>query len=530
MRESKVQNSQPQIPNDSQSVPLKSWIAVFGVVLGGFMAILDIQITNASLKEIQAALGASLDESSWISTSYLVAEIVVIPLTGWLSQVFSVRRYLLVNFALFIFFSICCANSWNLTSAILFRACQGFTGGILIPMAFTVVLTTLPPPKQPIGLAMFSITATFAPTIGPTLGGWLTDNYGWQYIFYINVLPGLLAMLAIWYAIPVKPMQLHLLKRGDWVGIGAMAIGLASLQVVLEEGTRKDWFNSGLIVQLTIAAVVFLSLFLWHELTCRNPFINLRLLGGRNFSLSIIVNTALGIGLYGSVYILPLYLAQVQGYTPMQIGEVLMWMGFPQLLIVPFVPKLMQRFDIRVLIGIGISVFAFSCFMNSSMTHNTGLDQLCVSQFVRAMGQPLVMVPLTAIATAQIPKEQLGSASGLFNMMRNLGGSIGIATLATLLTQREQFHSNRLGNNISLFSPETQERLDRMTQFFVDKGADLNTARNQALAAIDNVVRREAYVMAFNDCFYFIALALILSSLAVVFFKKTRPAAGTVAH
>lgn len=514
----------------SDRVSLKTWIGVLGTVLGAFMAVLDIQITNSSLKDIQAALGATLEEGSWISTAYLVAEIVVIPLTGWLSQVFSVRRYVLVNATLFIVFSMLCASAWSLPSMIVFRALQGFTGGILIPMAFTVLLTTLPPAKQPIGMALFAITATFAPSIGPTFGGWLTENFSWHYVFYINLIPGLLLLAAVWYAIDPKPMQLHLLKDGDWGGIIAMAIGLGSLQVVLEEGSRKDWFGSALIVRLTAIAVIFLVIFFWIELTRKKPFINLRLMTHRNFGLSSVINVTLGLGLYGSVYIMPLYLSQIQGYNAMQIGEVLMWVGFPQLFIIPFVPKLMQKIDVRLLIALGISLFAVSCFMNSNLTNQTGLDQLRWSQLVRAMGQPLIMVPLSSVATAGLPTSQAGSASGLFNMMRNLGGSIGIAAIATLLTNRQQFHSNRLGEAVSIYSPAAQERIQQMTQYFVSKGADLATAQQQAIEAISNIVRREAYVMAFNDCFYFIAWALLLSGIAVFFLKKVKPSGSTAVH
>jgi DHA2 family multidrug resistance protein len=503
-------------------VPLRIWIGVAASMLGAFMAVLDIQITNSSLQDIQAALGATLEEGSWISTAYLVAEIVVIPLTGWLSQVFSIRRYILVNAALFIFFSICCASAWDLSSMIVFRALQGATGGILIPMAFTNMLITLPPSKQPIGMALFGITATFAPSIGPTLGGWLTDNYSWHYIFYLNVIPGLLLLAGVWYGIKQQPPKPELLKQGDWWGIISMAIGLASLQVVLEEGSRKDWFSSSLIITLGAIAAIFLSLFFWIELTRKQPFINLRLLRDRNFGLASIVNISLGIGLYGSIYLLPLYLVQIQKYNALQIGEVLMWAGIPQLFLIPFVPKLIQLVDSRLVIGVGVIVFSISCFMNSDLTNLSGIDQLRWSQLVRAMGQPLIMVPLSAVATAGLPKTQAGSASGLFNMMRNLGGSFGIAALATLLTQREKFHSNRLGDAISLYNPETQQRVDTLMQLFVSKGTDFNTAQSQAFQAIASTVSRESYVMAFNDCFYFIGFALLLSGVAVLFFKKVR--------
>ncbi len=523
-------SSSAMSPPSSDRVSFKTWVGVLGTVLGAFMAVLDIQITNSSLRDIQAALGATLEEGSWISTSYLVAEIVVIPLTGWLSQVFSTRRYLLVNAILFVFFSVCCASAWNLPSMIVFRALQGFTGGVLIPMAFTILLTTLPPSKQSIGMALFAITATFAPSIGPTLGGWLTENFSWHYVFYLNIVPGALLVAAVWYAIEARPMQLNLLKQGDWGGIAAMAIGLGSLQVVLEEGSRKDWFSSNLIAQLAIVASIFLAIFFWIELRRKKPFINLRLLKGRNFGLASVINVSLGLGLYGSVYILPLYLGQIQDYSAMQIGEVLMWVGFPQLFIIPFVPRLMKRIDVRILIGTGISLFAASCFMNSELTNLSGIDQLRWSQLVRAAGQPLIMVPISSIATAGLAPSQAGSASGLFNMMRNLGGSFGIAAIATLLTNREQFHSNRLGEAVSLYSPATQESMNRYTQFFVSRGSDLATAQNQAIAAIGNTVHREASVMAFNDCFYFIACALLVSGVAVLFLKKVKPTGGAPVH
>ncbi|MDZ8109258.1 MAG: DHA2 family efflux MFS transporter permease subunit [Nostoc sp. DedQUE12a] len=517
-------------PVPPDRVSLRTWIGVLASMLGAFMAVLDIQITNASLQDIQASLGATLEEGSWISTAYLVAEIVVIPLTGWLSRVFSLRRYLLVNTALFIFFSICCAWAWNLNSMILFRALQGFSGGVLIPTAMTIVLTTLPPSKQSTGLAAFGFSAVFAPSIGPTLGGWLTENFGWEYNFYINIIPGLIMLAGVWYGVKQERPQISLLKQGDWWGIIAMAIGLGSLQVVLEEGSRKDWFGSALIVRLTVIAVIFLAIFFFIELTRKQPFINLRLLFNRNFGLASIVNVSLGVGLYGSIYILPLYLAQIQKYNALQIGEVLMWAGIPQLFIIPLIPKLMQRIDVRLMVAVGVALFAISAFMNSGMTNQTGLDQLRWSQFVRAMGQPLIMVPLTSIATGGLSPKEAGSASGLFNMMRNMGGSIGIASLATLLTNREQFHSNRLGDAISLYDPETQQRIDQMTQYFISRGADLSTAQNQAIASISNIVRREAFVMAFNDCFYFIGIALLLSGIAILFFRKVKASGSAVAH
>jgi DHA2 family multidrug resistance protein len=520
----------PASSPSTNQLSTKDWLGVLSTLLGAFMAVLDIQITNASLNDITGALSATIDEGSWISTGYLVAEIVVIPLTGWLAQVFSVRRYLLVNAVLFLLFSIACAWATSLPMMILFRAGQGFTGGVLIPMAFTVILTTLPPAKQPVGLAMFALTATFAPAIGPTIGGWLTDNYGWEYIFYLNVIPGIVLIAGVWYSIAPKPMQLHLFERGDWWGIVTMAIGLSSLEFFLEEGNRKDWFGSEEIERAAIIAAITLPLFVWIQFTRKQPLLNLRLLNQRNFGLSVIVNVATGLGLYGSVFILPLFLAQVQGYNAMKIGETIMWSGIPQLFIIPFVPKLMKRFDLRLLIAIGLTLFGVSCFMNSALTHDTGIDQLRWSQIVRALGQPLIITPLSSVATAGIDPKQVGSASALFNVSRNLGGSIGIATLGTLQSVRERFHSNRLVESVSLSDAITRDRIDQLTQFFTGQGSDPVEAQNQAIAMIDRLVRREANVMAYNDCFFFMGCALFAGALLALLFKKVKPGGGAAVH
>jgi MFS transporter, DHA2 family, multidrug resistance protein len=478
-------------------------------MLGAFMAVLDIQITNASLNDILGSLGATLEEGSWVSTSYLVAEIIVIPLTGWLSDVFSPRRYLLANAALFLLFSVACAWSWNLDSLIAFRALQGFTGGVLIPMAFNLVLRLLPPDRRGLGFALFGMTATFAPAIGPTVGGWLTDNYGWPAIFYLNLIPGALLMAAVGWGLERGKMRLGLLRHGDWWGIGTMAVGLGSLIVFLEEGNRNDWLHSPFIATLGLAAVVFLSACLTIELCRREPFINLRLVADRNFGLGTAISVAFGVSMYGAMYLLPMYLAQVQGYNAEQIGRTIMWSGVPQLVMMPVAAALLRWFDARVLLTLGLALFSGSSFMNATLSNLTGYDQLILAQIVRAAGMPLVIVPLTSLATAHIGPQQSGSASALYNMFRNLGGSIGIAVLATQLDVREKLHSVRLGEAINAFSPPAGERLDALARGFVARGADAVFAGQQALGAVAGIVRREAYVMAYGDCFFLIGAVLV---------------------
>src|ERR1700730_17153384 len=513
------------------AVTAKTWIAVVGATLGAFMAVLNIQIVNASLADIQGAIGAGIDDGGWISTSYLIAEIVVIPLSGWLAPVFSVRIYLLTNAILFLALSVACAFAQDLPQMIALRAVQGFTGGVLIPMAFTLIITLLPKAKQPIGLALFALSATFAPAIGPTIGGYLTENWSWQYIFYVNLVPGAVMIGMLHFSLEAKPMKLSLLREGDWPGIITMTIGLSALQTVLEEGNKDDWFGSPFILELSGLAAVALAAFLVIELTAKKPLLNLRLLFRRNFGFGILANVLLGIVLYGSVFILPNYLSRIQGYNAEQIGTVLAWTGLPQLLLIPLLPRLMRRFDPRIFIAFGFALFAGSNFMNIYMTNDYANDQLFWPNIVRALGQALVMAPLSAVATSGIEPENAGSASGLFNMMRNLGGAIGIALLQTLLTKREQYHSNVLMQSVSILEQATRTRIEQLTQYFVNHGvADRAEATHRAIVAVGITVQKQAFILAYSDTFYLLGAALIVALMAALLLKKTDHLEGGGAH
>ena len=497
---------------------LRDWAAFLGGALGAFMAILDIQITNSSLADIQGTLGASLDEGSWISTGYLIAEIIVIPMTGWLSGVFGLRRYLAVNAVLFLGFSVLCGLATSLGEMILFRIGQGFTGGVLIPTAFTIMLLRIPASQRAVASAIFGLTLTFAPAIGPAVGGWLTDNYSWHWIFYINLLPGMALVAMIWWGLDPQPMRLELLSRGDWAGIACMAVGLGSLEYMLEEGQRKDWFGDDRIVLAAVLAAVFIAAFLLVELLRQEPFIDLRLLRRRSLAAACTVNFTNGLALYGSIYILPLYLSQVQGYNAAQIGAVQMWMGLPQLAILPFLPLVLRWFDSRAVLAFGISLFAASCLMNGfDMTADTGIDQLKWSQLVRALGQPFIISPLAQMATVGIGPAQAGAASALFNMCRNLGGSVGIALLATAAEHREHWHFSAIAERVTRNSVLLTERLGQMAQAVGPEGA---------LARLALQVRRQATVMGYADCFLLIGGVLLLSLGGVVFLSRAQVGGG----
>jgi MFS transporter, DHA2 family, multidrug resistance protein len=516
---------------DRNRASITTWIAVSAAMIGAFMAILNIQITNASLLNIEGGIGTGVDNGSWISTSYLIGEIVVIPLTDYLSRVFSFRRYMLVSATLFAIFSVACAFTHDLPSMIAMRGLQGFAGGVLIPMAFTLVLTKLPKPQQPIGLAIFALSVTFAPAIGPTIGGYLTENYGWQTIFFVNVMPTIVMVSALYFTLERQPAQLKLLKEGDWAGIATMAVGLSAFQTVLEEGNKDDWFSSPFILRLAAVALVSLSLFVWIELTVEKPLIRLRLLKQRNFGLGTIASTLLGFALFGSVYILPAYLGQAQGYNAEQIGSVMAWTGLPQLVLIPLVPKLMQRFDTRYIAFTGLMIFAYSCFMNTAMSLDYSGDQLWIPNVVRAIGQAMVLTPLTSVTTGEIAPQDAAAASGISNMLRNLGGAIGTAVLATVITKREQFHSNIIGQSVTLSREEVRNRISQLTDFFIAHGVpDPAAAHQQAIVALGNTVKRQALVMGFSDTFAVIAAVLVFAAIAVAFTRKVKAAGGGAAH
>src|SRR3979411_1110652 len=513
--------------SDPNRASVTTWIAVLAAMIGSFMAILNIQITNASLLNIEGGIGTGVDNGSWISTSYLIGEIVVIPLTDYLSRVFSFRRYMLASATLFASFSVACAFTHDLPSMIAMRGLQGFAGGVLIPMAFTLVLTKLPKPQQPVGLAIFALSVTFAPAIGPTIGGYLTENYGWQTIFFVNVIPTAIMVGALYLTLEPAPMQLKLLREGDWTGILTMAIGLSALQTVLEEGNKDDWFASPFIQRLAVIAVVSLSLFVWIELTAEEPLIRLRLLKGRNFGFGTISVTLLGFALFGSVYILPAYLGQTQGYNAEQIGAVLAGTGLPQLILIPLIPKLMQRFGARYIAIPGLLIFAYSCFMNTAMSPDYAGDQLWIPNIVRAIGQAMVLTPLTSVTTGETAPQDAAAASGISNMLRNLGGAIGTAVLATVITKREQFHSNIIGQSVTLGRDEVRHRIAETPDYFIARGvSDPAAAHQQAIIALGKAEKHQALVMGFSDTFAVIGGVLVLAAIAVALTRKVKGATG----
>jgi MFS transporter, DHA2 family, multidrug resistance protein len=516
----------------AEQVSLKTWIAVIGSTIGAFLAILNIQVVGASLADIQGAIGAGADDGGWITTSYLVAEIIVIPLSGWLARVFSMRTYLLTNTVLFLALTAACALARNLGQMIVVRALQGLAGGVLIPLAFTIIMTKLPRSKHPMALAMYSIAVIFAPSIGPALGGYFSDNFGWQSIFFLSVPPGLLMLAMLWYALEPSPRELRLLRNGDWLGVVTIAVGLGCFETVLEEGNKDDWFGSSFITRLAVIAVVSIGAFIYGELKRHNPLLHLRLLARRNFGLGTLANFVFGFAMFGWIYLVPLYLSRMQGYSSQEIGGVMVWLGLPQLLLIPFIPRVMRSVDARWLVIAGYTLFIAGSLLASHLSDDFSGPQFLASSLVRALGQSMVMAPLSVIAIAGIEPELAGSASALFNMMRNLGGAVGIALLQTFLTKREQFHSAILSSQVTPLAQATRQRIAHLVDYFMSHGlSDSSFAYREALVAVGRDIRHEAFIVGFSDTIILQSAVLGLALVAALFMRKTSDApVGGGAH
>ena len=500
---------------DEQRVSLRAWVAIIGGLFGCFMAGMNVHVTSAALPEIEGSLGASFEEGSWISTAYLVAEIIMIPLTAWLVEVFSMRRVMWTGSFIFLVASVACSWAPNLETMIVIRVIQGAAGAVLIPLSFQLIITELPASKMAMGMALFSLANSVAQAAGPSLGGWLTDAYSWRWIFYLQLFPGIALLLAITWSIEPKPMKLELLRRGDWAGIAAMVLGLGGLQIVLEEGGRKDWFGSDFILIVSIISAVALMIFVLTQLYGKRAFINLRLLKRYNFGVASIAMFVFGGATFGLVFLVPNYLSQLQGYNAREIGVSLIAYGGVQLVLAPMMPRLMGWSSPKLMVASGFLIMASGCWLAVHLNTDSAANVIIPSTVVRGIGQPFIMVALSVLAVAGLDKREAGSASALFSMLRNLGGAVGTAGLTQIVAMRERFHSDRITETVNEFSSSVQDRL----------GAEVHTwlpAQQQALEMLGKTVRREAFLMAYGDAFYVACLALIGCAVAAFLMRRQR--------
>jgi len=512
---------------DDDRIDPRRLITFLLMVLGMFMAILDIQIVSASLSEIQAGLAASGDEIPWIQTSYLIAEVIMIPLSGYLSRMLSTRWLFTISAGGFTLMSLLCGLSNSMGEMILWRALQGFIGGAMIPTVFACAYTIFPRSKMHIVSPMIGLVATLAPTIGPTLGGYLTEYMSWHWLFFINVIPGIIVTTAAFFLIDFDKPDLSLLKRFDWWGFLGLALMLGAMEYVLEEGAGDDWFADEMIVMMTAVMIVGIFLFFWRAFTAEEPIVRLDAFGDRNFAMGSIFSFGLGIGLYGLIYIFPVYLSAVRDYNSLQIGEAMMVSGVAMFMTAPIAGRLSQSVDPRLMMGLGFSLFALSCWMMTGLTEDWDYWEIFMPQVLRGVSLMLCMVPVSNIALGMLPPEKIKNASGLFNLTRNLGGAVGLALINTILSHREDVHYARLAEAVNPGNDAANQAIGMLTQAYSALGDAAETA---ALATVTSMARLQAVILSLSDIF--LLLVLIFAGLGLMLFFVERPgkAAGGDAH
>ena len=493
----------------------KRLVAFLLMVMGMFMAILDIQIVSASLAEIQAGLSASSEEVSWVQTAYLIAEVVMIPLSGLLSRAISTRWMFAISAAGFTLASFACGLAQNIEQMIIFRAIQGFIGGGMIPTVFAASFAIFPPSARGLIGPLIGLVATLAPTIGPTIGGYLTDALSWHWLFFINIVPGIIVTLSTIFLVDFDEPDWDLLRTFDWWGLGFMALFLCSLEYVLEEGPGKDWFNDIRIVIFVWLTIIGAALFFWRALTAKFPIVDLTAFADRNFWTGCLFSFIMGIGLYGLTYLYPVFLSRVSGFSSLQIGETMFVTGVAMFLTAPVVGKLSTILDNRAMLAVGLSVFAVGTWLATGITRDWSFWELLVPQICRGFGLMNVMIPVNNLALGTLPPQRLKNASGIYNLTRNLGGAVGLAVINTVLNQRIDLHMARLHESVSQSSIQAQAWLDALTRTYAQAGG---AASDMALKRLALMVRGQATVLAFGDLFYvltFMFLALLPLILVV---------------
>jgi MFS transporter, DHA2 family, multidrug resistance protein len=492
----------------------------FLMALGQFMALLDIQIVASSVSEISAGLAAAPDEASWIQTAYLMAEIVMIPLSGVLSRAFSTRWLFSVSAAGFTLASIGCGFATNIETMIVMRAIQGFLGGAMIPTVFATGFALFPGPKQALIAATLGMSGALAPTIGPTLGGWITETYSWHWLFFVNVLPGAIITCSVPMLGRVDDPNPSLLRNFDILGLGLLATALASLEYVLEEGYRWGWLDDPEILHLTWISAVAGGLFIWRSLRHPNPVVDFRVLQNRTFAIATLFIFVTGFGLFGAVYVLPLFLARIAGFNALQIGQAVFSTGLAMVVSAPLIAKLSRKIDPRLLISVGLFLFAFSLWRMTPITSEWTGRELFWPQFLRGFSILLCIVPATNMALGSVPPERLKMASALFNTMRNLGGAIGIASINTWLNSGTNLHWLRLNERLAVGRPELDTWLTDVTAHIHEALADPAMATNRAIAVLAHLTRREAATMAFSDALWIMSVLFLSALLLVPLIKR----------
>ncbi|MEM8604008.1 MAG: DHA2 family efflux MFS transporter permease subunit [Cyanobacteria bacterium P01_H01_bin.121] len=492
------------------------WAIAFTVSLAAMLETVDTSIVNVALTDMQAGVGATVSQIGWVVTGYAIGNVIMIPLSAWLGDTFGKKRYFVFSMLGFTLASAACGAATNLTTLIVARVIQGLLGGGLLAKAQTFLFETFPPEEHGMAQAMFGVGVITGPAIGPTLGGFLADDLSWRWVFYVNLPIGALAVLASTLFLPVdRAKSANATHKVDWWGISLLIIMLGSFQTFLEQGEQNDWFESASIRGLAIAAAIGFGLFVWRELTTPKPAVDLRTLRHRSLAAGSLYMMVLGLGLYGLLFAVPIFTQSVLGFNAQRTGLLLMPGALMSALMMPIMGKL-NRFDPRILIGLGSIILSCTCFALARINIDTGTPELFWPLLLRGLGTTMMFLPLSLATLSRLPPADLASGSGFFNLTRQLGGSIGIALLTTVLDRREAFHRAILAGDLSLYSPATQQRLDTLTATLQQRGIDPTTAHQQALALLDQTLSTQAAILSFADLFRGVGL-LFLAAIPLLF-------------
>jgi DHA2 family multidrug resistance protein len=479
-----------------------AWLAIAAGTIGALMATLDTSIVNSSLPTIQGEIGASSTEGTWISTAYLVAEIIMIPLAAWFERIFGLRTFLLIATTLFTLFSMWCGISHNLIHMIIGRVGQGFFGGAMIPTALTIVGTRLPARQQPVGIALFGMTAVLGPVVGPIIGGWLTENLSWHYAFFLNLPIGVILLALVLIGLTPRKIDWNGFRDTDVLGLIGLVLGLGGLTIVLEEGQREGWFESAMITELSLVSAIGIALLLAGQVVARKPMIQLKILLDRSFAGVFLMSLMCGAALYGILYIIPQFLAEVPGYNSEQSGFIAAISGVPTIMMLAVFPILVRWIDLRVAITLGLLLYSISCFMNTHLSPDTSGPQFVTTQLLRGFGQFFSMLFLNQAATNSVSRDYAEDASGLFNAARNLGGSFGLAAITALQDRRQSLHVARLSESVTANSLGGQE-----------------AEHLHGLKWLHDAIQAQATVMTYSDLYWVFGVALLLMIPLVLLLK-----------
>ncbi len=506
---------------DGSRADAAAWAAVAAGTLGAMMATLDISIVNSALPTIQGEIGATSTEGTWIATAYLVAEIIVIPLAGWLEKLLGLRNLLLAATGLFTGFSMLCGVAETLPVMVIGRAGQGLTGGVLIPTAMTIIAARLPRAQQPLGTALFGSTVILGPVFGPMLGGWMTTQLSWHYAFFINLPVCVVLAALLLLGMPHEKPRAALLREADWAGIAGLALGLGGMTVVLEEGQRLQWFASPEICWLAAMSVLGFALLGWGQARARAPVIRLGLLRDRQFGAIAVMAIAGSMALYGTAYVIPQFLVGIAGYNALQSGWIVLLSGVPMIVLMPLTPLMLRRLDIRLAVGCGLAMLALSAYVETGLSPLSTGSSFVASQLMRGLGTVMTMMFLNQAAIRSVPPSHASDASGLYNALRNLGGSIALACIATLQEQRLWLHSRRIEDTLPANAAGVQDYI----------AGQIHTLGSQtaALLSMEQTIQVQALTMTYADLFWLLTVAILLVTPLVAFLRPLPRNAGPVA-